>query len=48
MAKGQMRSGREPKKPKADKKAVATPTTSNFQRPPTKSPPPSPPSSSKG
>jgi hypothetical protein len=39
MAKGQKRSGREPKKPKKDK-AVAKPTASPFSQPQTAKKPP--------
>ena len=39
MAKGQMRSGREAKKPKADKKPAPATPASNFLKPPAKAPP---------
>jgi len=44
MAKGQKKSGREPKKPKADKKAAAAPTTGLFATPPGKKKPAAAPS----
>jgi hypothetical protein len=38
MAKGQKRSGREPKKPKASKKPAATTEASRYQLPPKPAP----------
>ena len=38
MAKGQQRSGREPKKPKTAKKPAASATASQFQLPPKPAP----------
>ena len=40
MAKGQKRSGREVKKPKADKKTAPATPASNFLKPPPKAPGP--------
>ncbi len=38
MAKGQKKSGREPKKPKADKKTAPATSASAFLKPPAKQP----------